>query len=132
MLLDCPRPHKSAANNYKTFNNNKSVKGKNMGVGKIVQLVAVLAAVVAGLWAAMPEAGMIVAVLGAVGGYFVAADDRQRFIITAIALSIVAGGLGAVPAIGGYVTGVMGSLGNLFAAGAVVVILVGLFEELKP
>jgi hypothetical protein len=132
MLLDCPRPHNTAANNYKTFNYNKSVKGKFMGVGKIVQLVAVLAAVVAGLWAAMPEAGMIVAVLGAVGGYFVAADDRQRFIITAIALSIVAGGLGAVPAVGGYVTGVMGSLGNLFAAGAVVVILVGLFEELKP
>lgn len=103
-----------------------------MGVGKIVQLVAVLAAVVAGLWADMPEAGMIVAILGAVGGYFVAADDRQRFVITAIALSIVAGGLGTVPAVGGYISSVMGSLGNLFAAGAVVVILVGLFEELKP
>jgi hypothetical protein len=103
-----------------------------MGVGKIVQLVAVLAAVVAGLWAALPEAGMIVAVLGAVGGYFVAADDRQRFVITAIALSIVAGGLGDIPAIGVHVTGVMESLGNLFAAGAIVVVLVGLFEELKP
>ena len=80
----------------------------------------------------MPQAAMIVAILGAVGGYFVGSDDRQRFLITAIALSIIAGGLGAVPAIGGYVTSVMGSLANLFAAGAVVVILVGLFEELKP
>jgi len=132
MLLDCPRPQNTAAYNYKTFKNNKSVKGKFMGVGKIVQIVAVLAAVVAGLWSAMPEAGMIVAVLGAVGGYFVAADDRNRFLVTAIALSVVAGGLAAVPAIGGPISGVMGSLGNLFAAGAVTVILVGLFEELKP
>lgn len=103
-----------------------------MGVGKIVQLVAVLAAVIAGLWADMPQAGLIVGVLGAVSGYFVAADDRQRFLITAVALSIVAGGLGAVPAVGEHISNVMGSLGGLFAAGSVVIILVALFEELKP
>jgi hypothetical protein len=103
-----------------------------MGVGKILQIVAVLAAVVAGLWADMPQAGVIVAVLGAVAGWFVAEEDRQRVLIAAIALSIVSGGLGAIPKVGDYVTGVMGSLGDLYAAGAIVIILVALYEKLKP
>ena len=48
-----------------------------MGVGKIIQIVAVLAAVVAGLWADMPQSGMVIAILGAVAGWFIAAEDRQ-------------------------------------------------------
>ena len=103
-----------------------------MGVGKILQIVAVLAAVVAGLWAGMPQAGVIVAVLGAVAGWFVAEEDRQRVLIAAIALSIVSDGLGAIPKAGDYVSGVMGSLGDLYAAGAIVIILVALYEKLKP
>jgi hypothetical protein len=103
-----------------------------MGVGKIIQIVAVLAAVVAGLWSGFPEAAMVIAVLGAVAGWFVAAEDRQRVLVAAIALSIVSGGLGAIPAVGEYISGVMGSLGNLYAAGSITVILVALFEKLKP
>lgn len=103
-----------------------------MGVGKIVQIIAVLAAVVAGLWADMPQAGLVVAVLGAAAGWFVAAEDRQRILVTAVALSIVSGGLDAVPAVGGYIGAVMGSLGSLYAAGAVLIILVTLYEKLKP
>jgi hypothetical protein len=44
----------------------------------------------------------------------------------------VAGGLDAVPAVGGYITGIMTSLGSLYAAGAITVILVTLYEKLKP
>lgn len=103
-----------------------------MGVGKIIQIVAVLAAIVAGLWSGFPEAAMVIAVLGAVAGWFVATEDRQRVLIAAIALSIVSGGLGAIPGVGSYISGVMGSLGNLYAAGAITVILVALYEKLKP
>ena len=103
-----------------------------MGVGKIIQIIAVLAAIVAGLWSGFPEAGMVIAILGAVAGWFIAEEDRQRILVTAIALSIVSGGLGAIPAVGGYISGVMSSLGNLYAAGAIVVILVALYEKLKP
>jgi hypothetical protein len=103
-----------------------------MGVGKIIQIIAVLAAVVAGLWSGFPEAGMVIAILGAVGGWFVAEEDRQRVLVAAIALSVVSGGLNAIPAVGPYVSNVMGSLGNLYAAGAITVILVALFEKLKP
>ena len=103
-----------------------------MGVGKIIQIIAVLAAIVAGLWSGFPEAAMVIAVLGAVAGWFIAEDDRQRFLVAAIALSIVSGGLGAIPAIGEYISSVMGSLASLYAAGAITVILVTLYEKLKP
>ncbi len=103
-----------------------------MGVGKIVQIVAVLAAIVAGLWSGFPEAGIVIAVLGAVAGWFIAEEDRQRVLIAAIALSIVSGGLGAIPAVGEHISNVMGSLADLYAAGAIVVILVTLYEKLKP
>ena len=103
-----------------------------MGVGKIIQIIAVLAAVVAGLWSGFPESAMVIAVLGAVAGWFIEGDDRQRILVTAVALSIVSGGLGAIPAIGGYISSVMGSLASLYAAGAITVILVTLYEKLKP
>ena len=61
-----------------------------MGVGKIVQIIAVLAAIVAGLWSGFPESGIVIGVLGAVAGWFVAEEDRQRVLIAAIALSIIA------------------------------------------
>jgi hypothetical protein len=103
-----------------------------MGIGKIVQIVAVLVAIVAGLWSGLPEAALIIAVLGAVAGWFVAAEDRQRVLVAAIALSVVSGGLNAIPAVGEHITSVMGSLGSLYAAGSITVILVALFEKLKP
>ena len=103
-----------------------------MGVGKIIKIIAVLAAIVAGLWSGFPEAAMVVAILGAVGGWFIEADDRQRVLVAAIALSVVSDGLGAVPVVGQYISSVMGSLGNLYAAGAIVVILVAIWEKLKP
>ena len=105
-----------------------------MGVGKIIQIIAVLAAIVAGLWSGFPSAAIVIAVLGAVAGWFIAAEDRQRILIAAIALSIagISGGLDAIPAVGGYISSVMGSLGSLYAAASITVILVALYEKLKP
>ena len=103
-----------------------------MGIGKIIQLVAVLVAIVAGLWSGFPEAGMVVAILGAVAAWFVAEEDRQRVLIAAIALSVVSGGLNDIPAVGEHISNAMSSLGNLYAAGAIVIILVALYEKLKP
>lgn len=103
-----------------------------MGVGKIIQIVAVLVAIVAGLWSGFPEAAMVIAVLGAVGGWFVAEEDRQRVLVATIALGMMSGGLGAIPAVGGYISSIMASLGSLYAAAAVTIILVALYEKLKP
>ena len=60
------------------------------------------------------------------------AEDRQRILLAAIALSVVRGALGAIPAVGMYISSVMGSLGNLYAAASITVILVALYEKLKP
>ena len=46
-----------------------------MGVGQIVKSVGVLVAVVAGLMGGFPESALVIAVLGAVGGYFIEEDD---------------------------------------------------------
>lgn len=103
-----------------------------MGVGKIIQIVAVVVAIVAGLWSGFPEADMAIAILGAVAGWFIAAEDRQRILIAAIALYVVSGALGPIPVVGEYISNVMASLGSLYAAGSVTVILVALYEKLKP
>jgi hypothetical protein len=105
-----------------------------MGVGKIIHIISVLVAVVAGLWSGFPEPAMVIAVLGAVSGWFIAEEDRQRVLIAAIALSVagISGGWEAIPALGEYVSNVMASLGGLYAAGAITVLLLTLYEKLKP
>ena len=105
-----------------------------MGVGQIIKIVAVLAAVVAGLWSGFPEAALVIAVLGLVAGYFVDAEDRMRVLVAAIALSAggVAAGANAIPGVGEYITGIMTSLGALYAAGGITCILMAIYENLKP
>ncbi len=103
-----------------------------MGVGKIIQLVGVLVALVAGVMGGFPQSVLLVALLGAVGGWFIEKDDRQRFLVATIALLAVQGALVGIPEVGGYISGALGGLGALFSAAAVTVILVGTFEAVKP
>ncbi|HSG97961.1 MAG TPA: hypothetical protein VLA11_08205, partial [Woeseiaceae bacterium] len=65
-----------------------------MGAGKIIQIVTVVVALVAGLMGGFPQSGLIIAVLGAVSGYFIDADDRMRFLVAALALAAFSGALG--------------------------------------
>jgi len=103
-----------------------------MGIGKIIQIVAVLVALVAGVMGGFPQSALAIAVLGAVAGWFIAAEDRVRVLVTAIALGMVHGALGPIPAVGEYITGALGGLSDLYNAGAVTVIVVTLVEKLKP
>ncbi len=103
-----------------------------MGVGKIIQLVGVLVALVAGVMGSFAYSALLVALLGLVGGWFIEKDDRQRFLVATIALIAVQGALGVIPEVGGYVSGALGGLGALFSAAAVTVILVGTVEAVKP
>ncbi len=102
-----------------------------MDVGKIIRIVAVLAAVVLGL-VAVPQGGMIIAVLGLVAGYFIEEEYASRFLIGAVALGVSQGALASIPAVGGYLTAILGSLSALFYAGACTVIVMGLVNRLKP
>jgi len=103
-----------------------------MGVNKIVQLVAVIIAIIVGLIGEFQYGNQIVALLGIAGGWFIAAEDRSRFLIAVIALIAVRGALGPLPVVGEYLTSALGGLSDLFAAGAVTVIVLGVVDKLKP
>lgn len=102
-----------------------------MDLTKIVRLVAVLFAVVAGL-VAIPQSAVIIAVLGLVGGWFVEEDRRVPYMMTTLTLALVHGALGPIPGIGGYLTDILGSLSALLNAGACMVIVMAIVDRLKP
>ncbi len=102
-----------------------------MDAGKIVRLVAVIVAVVAGV-VAIPSSGLIIAVLGLVAGYFIQ-DDRVVYVLVAtLVLNVASGGLDPIPVVGGYLTGIFSSLSSLFNAGALTVITMQTINALKP
>jgi len=102
-----------------------------MDAGKIVRLVAVIVAVVAGV-VAIPQSALIIAVLGLVAGYFVQ-DDRVLYILVAtLVLNVASGGLGPIPVVGPILTGIFGSLSSLFNAGALTVITMQTINAVKP
>ena len=103
-----------------------------MGIGKIIQLVGVVVAIVAGLMGGFEYSGAVIAILGVVGGWFIGSDDRMRFLVAAVALAMVSGALGPIPAIGEPISNALGGLSALYNAAAVTVILVALVEKLKP
>ena len=105
-----------------------------MGAGKIIQIVTVVVALVAGLVGGFPQSALVIAVLGAVSGYFIEADDRMRFLIAALAIAAFAGALNGIPVIGPYISQALGQggLASAFAAGAVTVLVFGLIDRLKP
>jgi hypothetical protein len=106
-------------------------RGYEMGVDKIVKLVGVLVAIVAA-FVSIPYSAAIVALLGIAGAWFIAEDDRSRFLIAAVALSVAHGGLGGIPAVGGYISTALGGLNGLFLAAAATVIVLGTVDRLKP
>ena len=112
-----------------------------MGVDKIVKLVGVLVAVVAGLMGGFAYSATLVALLGLVGGYFIAADDRMRFLVVTLAVVPAAAALATpegedavavIPMVGDYIAAGIGGLAPLFAAAAVTVIVMGIVDAVKP
>ena len=103
-----------------------------MGVGKIIQTVGVVVAVVAGLIGGFPQSALVIALLGAVGGYFISEENRLPFMVATLALAMVHGALGPIPVVGDYITGALGGLSSLYNAAAVTVIVKRLVEVLKP
>lgn len=102
-----------------------------MDLAKIVRLVAVLFAVVAGL-VAIPQAAVIIAVLGLVAGWFVEEERRINYMMATLTLALVHGALGPIPAIGGYLTDILGSVSALLNAGACTVIVMAIYDRVKP
>jgi len=105
-----------------------------MDAGKIIKLVGVLVALVAGVLGGFEYSALVIALLGLAGGYFIEKDDRMRFLVATIALTAVAGALGSIPYAGEYISGALGENGltALFQAGAVTAIVMGTVEAVRP
>jgi hypothetical protein len=102
-----------------------------MGVDKIVKLVGVLFAIVAA-FVDIPESAAIVALLGIAGAWFIAAEDRNRFLIAAIALNLAHNGLGDIWGVGGFISTALAGVNGLFLAAAATVVVLGVVDRLKP
>ena len=104
-----------------------------MDLAKIVRLVAVLFAVVAGL-VTIPQSAVIIALLGLVVGWFVEEERRTLYMLFTLTLAVAAqGALSSLPGgVGGYLTDILGSLSSLANAGAVTVITMMTIERIKP
>jgi hypothetical protein len=102
-----------------------------MDVSKIVRLIGVLFAVVAGL-VAIPQSALIIAVLGLVGGWFIPEDRRVPFMIMTLTLALAHGALGPIPAVGAYLTDILASVSSLLNAAACTVVALQIYDRLKP
>ena len=89
---------------------------------KIIRVAALLIAIVAAfypLWYA--AIGLVL--LGLAAGFMgVEEERRMMYLVTAVALTTVAGSLGALPVVGDLLTAILTNLSTVINAGAVAVI----------
>jgi len=98
---------------------------------KIVRLVSLLVAVV-GAFIAIPEAALVMAVLGlALGIMSDMADSSNRtyLLVFAVALASVSGAAGAIPMIGDYISAIMGNVSTIVNAMALGIIIMALKDR---
>jgi hypothetical protein len=101
-----------------------------MSILRIVYAVGLLLAVVAA-FVNVPNAGLILAVLGAVASLAVLPEHHVRVIVTALALVTLAGTFNGVPGVGIYITAILGNLGALVAGAALQIIVRNIVNRLR-
>ena len=102
-----------------------------MGVLKILRLLGVAAALIAA-FVAVPEAVLILTVLGLVVGVMGDMEDnsnRLYWLIVAMALTTVSGAASPLPVIGGPISDIMGNMSTLMNAVALGLLLNAMKER---
>ena len=102
-----------------------------MNIIKIVGIVSVLLAIV-GAFVTIPYLAAILVILGLIGGVSIAGEDHVRVIVSALALTALAGVLGNIPEIGHYLNGIVANLGLMAAGAAIVIVLGNIYRRFKP
>ena len=92
-----------------------------MSIARIVWIVALLAAIVLS-FVDMAQAGMVLAILGLVGGYFSDAEHRLGLIVAAIFLAGGAAAWGSIPGVGEYLTAIFKNYSAVLSAGALMAV----------
>ena len=99
---------------------------------KIVRLVALAVAVI-GAFIAIPEAALIMVIIGLIMGVMGdMADNTNRtyFLVLAVALSTVSGAAGAIPVAGDFVSAIMGNMSTIINAAALSVIIMAMKDRI--
>ena len=98
---------------------------------KIVRLVSILVAVV-GAFVAIPEAAMIMAVLGlalGITGDMADSSNRTYLLVFAVALGTVSGAAGGIPMVGDYISAIMGNISSIVNAMALGIIIMAIKDR---
>ena len=98
-----------------------SLRGKFMSIARIIWLISLLAAVVLS-FVDLAQAGMVLAVLGLVAGYFADAEHRLGLIVAAIFLAGGAAAWGSIPGVGEYLTAIFKNYSMVLSAGALMAV----------
>jgi len=101
-----------------------------MSIARIIWIVSLLAAVVLS-FVDMAQAGMVLAILGLVGGYF--SDNEHRLGLLVAAIFLAAGGAaawGSIPGVGDYLTKIFSNYSAVLSAGALMAICKTTVERL--
>ena len=97
---------------------------------QIVRIVALAVAVI-GAFVAIPEAALIMAIIGLVlGGMAVDADRRTDFLVLTLVLAAVSSAADPIPVVGEYVSNIMENVSAIFNAGALAVIIMVIKDRL--
>ena len=102
-----------------------------MNALKIIRLI-VLAVAVVGAFVAIPEAALIMAVLGLVMGVMgdlAYSSNRTYMLVFVVTLATVSGAAGPLPVIGGPISDIMGNLSTIMNAAALGIILNAIKER---
>ncbi len=94
-----------------------------MSIARIIWIVSLLAAIIFA-FVNMSQAGMILAILGLISGFFVDHENRTGLIVAAIFLSMAGGAhaWNAIPGIGDYLGKIFGSYATVLSAAALMTI----------
>jgi len=102
-----------------------------MKAQKIVGLVAVALAVV-GAFVAIPSLAAILVIAGLIVGFSIEGPDHVRVIVSALALTALAGTLAAIPSVGDRLATIVGNAGVTASGAAIMIILRNTYNRFKP
>jgi hypothetical protein len=102
-----------------------------MSLQKIILLVALLLALIAA-FTMVPYAGLILAILGLIGGFWIVPGEHVRVIVSALALKYFADTFGTIPQVGLHVTAIIANIGLIAAGAALMIIFRNTFARVKP
>jgi hypothetical protein len=97
----------------------------------IVGLIAVGLAIV-GAFVTIPSLAAVLVILGLIAGFVIDGPDHVRVIVSALALTALAGVLNAIPSVGSYLTAIVNNFGVILSGAAIMIILRNIYARVKP